>query len=52
MSDRIERYGEWQGTIGENIDYGGAKEAKQVLLHLMVDDGVSSRGHRKNIFNP
>ena len=52
MSDRIERYGQWEGTIGENIDYGGDKEGKDVLLNLMVDDGVSTRGHRNNIFNP
>jgi uncharacterized protein YkwD len=35
---------------GENIDYG-QKSAQEVIIALMVDDGVESRGHRENIFN-
>lgn len=50
MSDRISAEGSWQSTIGENLAYGD-RDGKKSLIQLMVDDGVPSRGHRKNIFN-
>jgi uncharacterized protein YkwD len=48
--DRMARFGKWIGQAGENIDYG-VHDARAVVVRLIVDDGVSSRGHRKNIFN-
>jgi len=49
MTSRIERYMTWEATIGENIMYRSTTPL-QVLISLAVDDGVSSRGHRTNIF--
>ena len=48
--DRIERYGTWGVRIAENIAYGGMN-AKQVVVYLLIDDGVRDRGHRKNFLN-
>lgn len=50
-SDRIERYAKWNITCGESIDFG-ATNGKDVIISLCIDDGVSTRGHRNNLFNP
>ena len=38
-SDRSKLFGAWEGTCGENIDYG-AHSGDEVVMALIVDDGV------------
>lgn len=51
FSKRMERYGDWMGTVGESIDFGG-DTGEEVMISLLVDDGCPDRGHRKNALNP
>jgi len=49
--DRVNRYGKWSGRISENMSFG-PESGRDVVSALIVDDGVPSRGHRKNLFDP
>jgi uncharacterized protein YkwD len=39
------------GMIAENCDYGNA-EPIDIVMSLLIDDGITSLGHRKNILHP
>lgn len=46
---RMNRYGTWTVAWGENISYG-KQSARDVVLALIIDDGLPARKHRANIF--
>jgi uncharacterized protein YkwD len=48
---RMNRYGKWTEFAGENLG-SGYTTGRDMVLQMLVDDGVPSRGHRKNILNP
>ena len=47
---RMARFGRWSGHAAENISYG-ERDARGVVVSLILDDGVRDRGHRQNIFS-
>jgi len=50
MVDRLNRYGRWKISIGENIAYGH-EDSRKIVTSLLIDDGVLSRGHRRNLLD-
>ena len=51
ISDRIEKYCEWEGAAAENLDFG-FKKAENIILNMIIDDGVKERNQRFNLFHP
>jgi len=47
---RVKRQGIKETRLGENIAYG-FNSPRAVVMALIIDDGVPSRGHRKNQFD-
>ena len=47
--ERVARLGRWLGSVGELIDYG-SNTAREVVIKIIMDDGVASRGHRLKLF--
>ncbi|HMV44107.1 MAG TPA: CAP domain-containing protein [Leptospiraceae bacterium] len=48
--NRIQKYKKEYKIVGENIYYGTV-DPRDVVISLLVDDGVSNRGHRANLFH-
>jgi uncharacterized protein YkwD len=45
---RVRRYDPGRRFLGENIAYGSSR-ARDIVVDLLVDDGVPGRGHRENL---
>jgi uncharacterized protein YkwD len=48
---RISRHGKSRGRSAEVIDYGWG-DAKNIVIDLLVDDGIADRGHRRALLDP
>ena len=51
LQQRIERNGKWSESIAEALDYGSVT-GFEVVFSLLVDDGLTTRPHRKALLNP
>jgi uncharacterized protein YkwD len=49
--DRIDRYGKFEVSCGENISYG-MNIPREIVMQLLIDDAVPGRGHRKILLEP
>jgi uncharacterized protein YkwD len=47
---RANRNGRWIRGMAENIAYG-ENPAREVVIQLLIDDGVPDRGHRNNLLD-
>ena len=50
LTTRLEKFGMTGNIYAENITYG-TKTPRDILMLMILDDGVKSRSHRKNVFS-
>jgi len=50
VKERLRQYGNVVSCYGENLSFH-CEDAREVMIQLVVDDGVHNRGHREIIFN-
>ena len=50
ITDRIEKYCEWDGIVAENLDFG-FRIGENIVMNMIMDDGMNEKYQRKNIFN-
>ena len=48
---RISRHGKSKALSGEVIDYGW-DTARDIVVDLLIDDGIANRGHRRAVLDP
>ncbi len=51
LPTRLKKFGSFGNLYAENIAYY-AESPRDVVLRMIIDDGVKSRSHRRNIFSP
>lgn len=51
FAERVRSKAKAGGMIAENCDYGH-ESALDIVMALLIDDGIESLGHRKNILEP
>jgi len=51
LEKRLQQVGFAGNAVAENISYR-VDTALEVVLNMIIDDGIKSRSHRKNIFSP
>ena len=51
LQQRIEKNGKWSESIAEALDYGSIS-GFEVVMSLLIDDGLTTRPHRKALLNP
>ena len=50
LSDRIEKYTEWDGAIAESLQFC-YKIAENIIMSLIIDDGSNEKHQRENLFS-
>ena len=49
VSDRVEKYCEWDYFMCQNIDFG-ARNVREIMIAFLTGDGDTQRSHRNNFF--
>jgi uncharacterized protein YkwD len=49
VNKRVDRFGRWDGRVAENLCYGRL-DAREMIVCLIIDEGVRDYYHRRNIF--